>query len=123
MKEVQREKLSKVYLVTLIQKRAQMEPPHHWLNTKDTRVILSVDRLGKQKNFPLLIHTLALVVQKCPARLIILGEGPYLKRLAKNLIFVEYVDILGLSANYYTYIGRSNVLALSSSNIRYKNRQ
>ena len=90
---------------------------HPWLQHKDKPVILSVARLAKQKNFPLLIEAFARVRQKIDARLIIAGEGPErsaLESLISELNLEDAVSVPGFSDNPWSYMSQADVFALAS---------
>ncbi len=94
------------------------EPTNHpWLKQKDTPVIISVGRLAKQKNFPLLFNALKLVAQQLDVKLIILGEGKErkgLENLVKELSFEDRVSLPGYCANPYQAMAKADVFVLSS---------
>lgn len=97
--------------------KAQVESDHPWLQQKDKPVIVSVGRLAKQKNFPLLLEALSIVRQKIDARLIIFGRGSEQKNL-ENLInklnLAEYVSLPGFSANPWSQMSKADVFVLPS---------
>jgi len=81
-------------------------------------VLLGVGRLVMQKDFPTLIQAFALVRQRCPARLTILGEGekrPQLEALVRELGLEAEVSLPGFVQNPYAYMARSAVFVLSSA--------
>jgi glycosyltransferase involved in cell wall biosynthesis len=101
-----------------IVKNSESEPDHPWLRQKQTPVILSVGRLAKQKNFPLLIKALAIVRQNIDVRLVILGEGiikKELEDLAKELGLEEHVSLPGFSENPWSSMARADLFVLPSS--------
>ena len=80
-------------------------------------VVLGAGRLVEQKDFPTLLRAFALVREREPARLVILGEGEErerLERLAASLGLSGEVDFPGFVENPYAYLARAAVLALSS---------
>jgi len=90
---------------------------HPWFRPGQPPVILSVARLDKQKDFPMLIRAFDLVRQSRPARLIILGEGPDRGRIEEavaHLGLTAEVSLPGSESNPYRYMSRSAVFALSS---------
>lgn len=103
--------------IKAIAKCGEVKPNHPWLINKDKPVILSVARLAKQKNFPLLIRALAMVREKLDARLIIVGDGSERESLA-NLIsqlgLEEFVSLAGFSNNPWSYMAKADVFALAS---------
>ncbi len=94
------------------------EPADHpWLRDKRTPVILSVGRLARQKNYPLLLRAFARLRRETDARLIIAGEGGERRRLehlADDLGIRERVDFPGYAANPYALMVKSDVFALAS---------
>src|SRR5262249_21321098 len=96
---------------------AEAQPAHSWFEEQGNRVILGVGRLTPQKNFPLLINAFALVRQKHPVRLAILGEGPEREKLetqVRNLGLQACVALPGFVDNPYAWMAKSSVLTLSS---------
>ena len=76
---------------------ADVRQRHGW--TKDDKVLISLGRLAKEKNWETLITAVAPVIQKQPnVRLVILGEGEEregLEKLAKKLGVAERVNLIG----------------------------
>jgi len=98
--------------------KAKEPVTHQWLNSGAAPVILGVGRLCKQKDFPTLIRSFALVRSHQLARLIILGEGedlPDLRALVQKFKLTEDVDFPGFVANPYAYMARSSICVLSSA--------
>lgn len=97
---------------------AAEEIDHPWFNSRQYKVILSVGRLSKQKNYPLLIEAFARVLQDEPhSRLVIIGEGEKraeLERQVRDLSIAEAVAIPGFIQNPYPYMKRAAVFVLSS---------
>jgi glycosyltransferase involved in cell wall biosynthesis len=90
---------------------------HLWQEQKTTPVILSVGRLAKQKNFPLLLRAFAIVRQKINVKLIILGDGPergYLQELTKSLGLEEHIQLPGFFSNPWSYMAGADVFVLPS---------
>ena len=97
--------------------QGQKPATHPWLVNKDTPVIVSVGRLAKQKNFPLLLAALKLVRAKIPARLIIFGEGKEreeLTKLIQEMDLAEHVSLAGFCPNPYAEMAQADVFALAS---------
>ena len=69
------------------------------LGWKDEKIIISVGRLGSEKNWRCLIKAFALVhKQHSDSRLAIIGDGPekkHLLKLCKELKITKHVDFLG----------------------------
>ncbi|NET35091.1 MAG: glycosyltransferase [Cyanothece sp. SIO1E1] len=90
---------------------------HPWLGHRHVPVILSVARLAKQKNFPLLLQAFGKVRQVMDAKLIILGEGPerpYLEALTSQLGLSEHVSLPGFSDNPWSSMAKADVFVLPS---------
>lgn len=70
---------------------------HGW--AEDDKILISLGRLAKEKNWQTLITAVAPVIQKHPnVRLVILGEGEEregLEKLAKNLGVAQRVNLIG----------------------------
>ena len=101
----------------LIETQAQVEPSHQWLRHKEKPVILSVARLAKQKNFPLLLHAFAVIRQQLDVRLVIIGEGPEreaLEQLIQTLGLDQSVSLLGHENNPWSSMLRADVFVLPS---------
>lgn len=98
--------------------KANEIPDHPWLSPKTLPVILSVGRLSEQKNFDLLIHAFAKLLETTQARLIILGEGNLRKNLSQlcsALNVQDFVDMPGVVANPYSYMKNVDLFVLSSN--------
>jgi len=90
---------------------------HPWFVEPHPPVILGVGRLGRIKNFSLLLRAFAAVHQQCEARLVILGEGRQRKQLASlatRLGIAEAVDLPGFVENPLAFMARAAVFVLSS---------
>jgi len=90
---------------------------HHWLSKKDAPVIISVARLAKQKNFPLLLNALTIVRKKLDVKLIIFGEGKErkeLENLIKQLNLEDCVSLPGYCPNPYKEMAKADTFVLSS---------
>jgi glycosyltransferase involved in cell wall biosynthesis len=101
---------------TLQKAKAPVE--HPWFSNGGAPVVLAIGRMTEQKDFPNLLRALALLVQRRPARVLILGEGedrPALEALAKELnLGPDVLDMPGFVENPYAYMARCDVLAMSS---------
>ncbi len=96
---------------------SQSESEHPWLQHKKQPVIISVGRLAKQKNFPLLLAAFQIVKQTVDAKLIVLGEGKErveLERLIHQLELKESVSLAGFSANPWASMAKADLFVLSS---------
>jgi len=101
-----------------IERMAQEDPIHRWLENSDLKVLIAAGSLSKQKNFSLLIRAIAKVkITEPKIRLIILGEGPLklsLDRLIKVLDLTNEVELAGFVSNPYSYMAKSARFVLSS---------
>jgi glycosyltransferase involved in cell wall biosynthesis len=90
---------------------------HPWFDD-ETLVVLGVGRLTWQKNFDMLIRAFHLLKRDIPdAKLLLLGDGelrPKLEGLVTELGLTTDVDLHGFVDNPWSYMSRSNVLAMSS---------
>jgi glycosyltransferase involved in cell wall biosynthesis len=97
---------------------ARQVPDHPWFAPGQPCVILGAGRLTPQKDFPTLIRAFAQVRRRCPARLIILGEGddrPQLTALAAELGVADDVALPGFRENALAYMSGSALFVLSSA--------
>ncbi|MCU0594462.1 MAG: glycosyltransferase [Desulfobacterota bacterium] len=94
------------------------EPTEHpWLQNGPLPVIVAMGRLTRQKGFSTLLRAFALVRERLPSRLIILGEGeerPILQRLSLSLCIDRDVDLPGFVLNPYPFLSRASLFVLSS---------
>ena len=98
--------------------QAQLEVPHPWFLQKDIPIVLGAGRFVRQKDFPTLIRAFAQVLQRCPARLVLLGDGRdriALENLIDELGIAESVWMPGFMENPYPYLKRADVFVLSSA--------
>lgn len=96
---------------------SQAEPEHPWLTHKNKPVIISVGRLAKQKNFPLLLKVFAEIRNTIDARLIICGEGPERSNLEQSIRALgieEAVSLPGFLPNPWCHMAKSDVFVLPS---------
>jgi glycosyltransferase involved in cell wall biosynthesis len=80
-------------------------------------VVLGVGRLGRIKNFPLLVKAFARVLPSRDCRLVILGEGKHRARLlalAQKLGVDHAMDLPGFVHNPIAYMARAKLFVLSS---------
>jgi glycosyltransferase involved in cell wall biosynthesis len=90
---------------------------HPWFRPDEPPVILSVGRLDKQKDYPMLVRAFHLVRRRCSARLMILGDGPDRSRIEEainDLQLTSDISLPGFDPNPYRFMSRSAVFALSS---------
>jgi len=79
--------------------------------------LVAVGRLHPLKGFDTLLRAVALLRGRCPARLIVLGEGPErerLTRLVAELGLSDCVRLPGFVANPYAWIKRADALVMTS---------
>jgi glycosyltransferase involved in cell wall biosynthesis len=91
-------------------------PQDIWFSGTDP-IILAVGRLDKVKDYAVLLHAFALLVEETPARLMILGEGPErrsLESLISQLNLTERVKLSGFDVNPFKYMRGASVFVLSS---------
>jgi glycosyltransferase involved in cell wall biosynthesis len=97
---------------------AEAPCPHPWLAAVDAPVVLAAGRLTEQKGFAVLLRAFARMRRQCPARLIILGEGPLRRALvaaATELGVNEHVALPGFAVNPYAWMSRASLFVLSSA--------
>lgn len=85
---------------------------HPWFASDQPPVILGVGRLGRVKNFPMLVRAVARVRKQRDCRVVILGEGKYhtkLTKLAHRLGMLDALDLPGFAANPYAYMARAAI--------------
>ena len=96
---------------------AGVETDHPWLYDDGQPIVLAAGRLARVKDFPTLLHAFALVVRNRPARLILLGDGRWrrrLEKLARNLGVADRVWFGGWVNNPYPFMQKASVFVLSS---------
>ncbi len=97
--------------------RSRESLQHAWFQVGECPVIVAVGRLTMQKAFDVLIRAFAIVRQKQPAHLLILGEGelrPYLQALVHQLSLDQDVSLPGFVQNPYPCMARASLLVQSS---------
>ena len=80
-------------------------------------VIVAAGRLAEVKNYPLLVDALAIVRERIPASLWILGEGDAeaaLRASVRARGLDEVVHLCGFERNPWKFIARADVFALTS---------
>jgi glycosyltransferase involved in cell wall biosynthesis len=88
-----------------------------WLNAFEMPVLITAGRLNVQKDYPTLLQAFSLVVNKIPAKLIILGEGEdrdLLEKMIQELALDDCVCMPGFVKNPYSYISKGSIFILSS---------
>jgi glycosyltransferase involved in cell wall biosynthesis len=79
--------------------------------------IVAAGRLAEAKNYPLLIDAVAMLREKVPARLFILGTGELETSIRQHIAerrLEDAVVLCGFQSNPWKYIARADVFALSS---------
>lgn len=100
-----------------VQRLSSKELNHPWFLPGQPPVILGVGRLAPQKDFPTLLKAFALVRQRAPVHLVILGEGndrATLERLVDSMALKGDVIMPGFVENPYAYMKHARLFALSS---------
>ena len=80
-------------------------------------VIVAAGRLAEQKNYPLLIEAVALLRERMPVRLLILGAGELedaLRRRIAELKLDDSIVLGGFQKNPWKFMARADVFALTS---------
>ena len=80
-------------------------------------VVVAAGRLAAVKNYPLLIDAFAILRQRVPASLFILGEGDQESTVRARIIergLAGSVHLCGFRPNPWSYIARADVFALTS---------
>jgi glycosyltransferase involved in cell wall biosynthesis len=114
------EKVRVIYnpvLTTDMAEKAEETLDHPWFSPGQPPVILGAGRLTKQKDFPTLIHAVALVRHKLAVRLMILGEGEErsrLKAIVKELGMEQDTELPGFVVNPYKFMKHASIFVLSS---------
>lgn len=91
---------------------------HEWLNDQNVPVIVSVGRIVKQKDFPLLIKAFIHAKKmNGKLKLIIIGDGPdklHIEEEIRKSDIQSDVDMMGFIQNPYPYMKKADVFVLSS---------
>lgn len=94
---IPRERISVIYNPVIApdfhKKMDAPSPEHPFLSDQSVPFLIAIGRLVPQKNYPLLLHTVAIALQTTNFRLLILGSGPEKDRL------VHYAHTLGIEKN------------------------
>jgi len=83
----------------------------------DIPVFLAIGRMAPVKDFPTLLRAFRYVLDRRPARLIILGDGPErasLTALAAELNLGSNLNMPGVAANPWPYTAHADTLVVSS---------
>lgn len=97
---------------------AKEQVGHPWFLDSRIPIILAAGRLVKQKDYPTLLLAFKSVIQKKPARLVILGEGierNKLENFSSEIGASNNVAFLGFVENQYKYMKGASVFVLSSA--------
>ncbi len=100
-----------------VRAKAALEPTHPWFIDSGPPVIMAAGRLAHQKNYELLLHSMAKVAEQRQARLVVFGEGPDredLLALRKRLGLDDVVDFPGFVDNPYAHMRTAKAFVLSS---------
>ncbi len=117
---IPRNKITRIYNpadIAEIDKLARAVPDHPWMLDNGPPVILSAGRLARVKDYPTLLRAFARISKNRDARLIILGEGRWRKRLEKmtrKLGVEAKVSLPGWASNPYAFMSRASLFVLSS---------
>lgn len=114
------ERIEVIYNPTLtpdISERAKQPVTHPWFSGDEPPVVVGAGRLTPQKDFATLLDAFALLHERIPSRLVILGEGPLRASLlarARSLGVEDAVDLPGYVPDPIPYFARAGVFCLSS---------
>ena len=100
-----------------LDRKTRESPRHPWFDDRSCPVILAIGRMKKVKDFPTLLRAFARLLDRRPARLIVLGEGPLrpsLLSLARESGIAEHVDFPGFKENPYAFLAKADLFVLSS---------
>lgn len=99
-----------------VRRAAAEAPPHPWAAQSAQPLLIAVGRLVPQKNYTLLINSMARL-KSSNARLLVIGEG-YLEASLREQIdrlgLSDRVDLIGWQNNPHAYMGRADVFVQSS---------
>ena len=90
---------------------------HPWCREPGLPLIVAIGRLHRQKDFPTLLTAFARILERRPARLLVLGKGPQLSELSKltgELRISRHVDFPGFVDNPYAFLARAQLFVQSS---------
>ncbi len=115
------EMLTPIYnpvVTSRLERLAKETPSHPWFTDGEQPIVLSVSRLEKAKNLPLLIDAFEMVRNQLYCRLAIIGEGSQFKTIESRIQsspFRDEILLLGHRKNPYKYMKHASLLTLSSS--------
>jgi glycosyltransferase involved in cell wall biosynthesis len=90
---------------------------HEWINCKDTPLLIAAGTLAPWKGFRDLIQAMKILLEKRPARLLILGDGPSRSELEALIVELDLSDqvlLQGFVENPLKYFASADVFVLSS---------
>ena len=102
--------------IDLTLKLGKEDVDHPWFR-EDIPILISVGRLTKLKNFPLILKAIHSLKDKLYFRFVMLGEGEErhnLEAMAKELGISDRVSFLEFQNNPYKYVSKSTLFVLSS---------
>jgi glycosyltransferase involved in cell wall biosynthesis len=102
--------------IDTLRELSQAPIDHPWFN-ESVPILISIGRLVEDKGYPFLIEALSQLIQKTPARLMILGQGPMKPELEdqiRRLGLTEYVWMPGFISNPYPYLRQATLFILPS---------
>jgi glycosyltransferase involved in cell wall biosynthesis len=117
---IPREKFRVIYnpvITDALHSAATTTVEHPWFQPGEPPVILAVGRLDKQKDFPMLVRAFRQVINRRPARLMILGEGSDRNRIEQAVDdagLANDVALPGFEQNPYRFMNRAAAFASSS---------
>jgi glycosyltransferase involved in cell wall biosynthesis len=97
--------------------RAAEAVDHPWFASGEPPIVLACARLVEQKDYPALLEAFAIVREKTPARLFVLGDGPMRKELddhVKRAGLTDHVCFFGFDKNPLKYMARAHLLMHAS---------
>ena len=100
-----------------LRRRLLEEPAHPWLKDGGPPVLLGCGRLVEQKDFGTMIEAFRILLQRRPARLLILGEGEEREALQEQVTghgLTEAVSLPGFDRNPYAAMRAARLFVLSS---------
>lgn len=117
---IKRKKLKVIYNPVVSQElyiKSLERIDHPWFIKDTIPIIITIARLTKAKNIPLLIEAFHLIRKKRNVRLVIIGEGEEREKiegLVEKLGIREDVWLAGSKRNPLPYLARSRLFVLSS---------
>ncbi|MGH8223105.1 MAG: glycosyltransferase [Woeseiaceae bacterium] len=117
---IDRSSITRIYNPVVTPRLAQLAEErleHSWFSAGQPPVVLGVGRLTPAKDFRTLVRAFAVVRERRPVRLLILGEGEERQRLEALVRTVGIgadVSLPGFVDNPYRYMKQASVFVLSS---------